>query len=106
MWKKVEGLEYKTQRLAPETGALRCGKVVDATAGHLDGAGVGHIEAGDQVQEGGLADAGFALQGDAFTLQKNQIDVREDGPVGLMEAGDPANANGFLARSIHLRDFG
>ena len=61
-------------------------------------AAVGHVEPRDQVQQGGLADAGLADDGDVFTGHHGERHAVEHAP-----AGGAAEGLGDIAEFEHVR---
>ena len=64
------------------------GHIPDVGAGHLDGTAVHIIEAHEQVDEGGLAAAGGADDGDALAGLDVQVQALDEGAVRQVAEGD------------------
>jgi hypothetical protein len=60
----VERLEHDAERAAAEAGELLLARDGEIEAAHADRAGVGTVDAADQVEERRLAAAGGADDGD------------------------------------------
>ena len=87
----MEELEDRADALASESGEAIGGEGFEGFAVELDGSGVGSVDAAKAVQERGLAGAGGADEGEAFTGTEGEADAAQDGPgvVGLADiAGD------------------
>ena len=92
MRQDVKSLENETHAGATQPGR---GGVIEAghgDAAHQDrvgfGARIGHIETGDQVQQGRLAHARVAHDGDELSRMEAAGKVRQDGPgigIGLRQ---------------------
>ena len=76
---QAEGLEDEADAMAAELGELAFVVLGDVLAVDRDVAGGGGVEAGDQVEQGGLAGAGAADQGDELAAGDLERDVA-DGP--------------------------
>ena len=64
---------------ARQRGEIALGEPVDALAGNLDLAGVGAIDAAEQVEQRRLARAGRPHDGDEIAAGDRQIEMVEDG---------------------------
>ncbi len=80
MRQDVEGLEDEADLVPPQAGAGVLVEPRDVLAADDDAAGVRRIEAGDQVQQGGLAGARLADHGDVLAGGQFEIERIEDRP--------------------------
>ena len=69
------------------------GGVPDVYAVDGDGAGGDVVEAGHEVDDGGLAAAGGAHEGDHLTGLRLQVHTLEDGANGVVAEGDALEAD-------------
>ena len=75
---QVEKLKHETDMTAAEKGAFDLVQTGYNPIIDTDGAGVGQVDAAEQVQQGGFAGAGLAEQGNELATVDIQIQVGED----------------------------
>ena len=89
---QVEGLVNETDALTPEQRAFAFGQCGDFDAGHVDGAGIGRVDAANEIEERGLARAAAPAQGDGFAACDVEVDAVEHEVVARAFAKAPGQA--------------
>src|SRR5204863_9360532 len=78
-----EPLEHDTHALAPQPGPVAFTHAPERLAAERDRALVGIVEAGEKVQQGGLARAGRAEHGDHLARFDRQINAHHRGDLAV-----------------------
>lgn len=87
MGQDVKGLEHEADRIPAERrprGLVERGEI---DARHRDFAGIGRVEPRDDVEQGRLANAGFAADRDMLTRREAQIEPLEQSPASRQGLG-------------------
>ena len=82
-----EGLEYETDIAAAHAGSGIVIKPSNFPVVQRDGAGIGQIQAGNQIQQGRFAAAGIADNGDIVARQEFEADILQDGALSRTRIG-------------------
>src|SRR5207249_2774957 len=69
-WDQIKELKYKAQVIAPEQCALARAEACDTGLAHVDVAGAGRINAGDQVEQRAFARSTAAPDGGELAFRK------------------------------------
>jgi len=88
---EIERLEDHTDGVAAVAGEFHRVDGSEVAAADVDGAGGGAIEAGQEIEEGGLAGAGAAEKSDKFAgadFERDVVDGGDDGVAESVVAGD------------------
>src|SRR5487761_2084768 len=103
---QIELLKYQTEPVAPQCRQAGIAEIRNGRVGEPYLAGVGPIEACDQMQERALAATGFAGQRDALACRDAQVHAAEYGDLlagGTIGLGQIANAQHDLLAGCHAK---
>ena len=73
----MERLEYEPHAITPQQGARGIVERSEFRPVKRNAAAIREVEAGNQIEQSGFADAGFAHDGDVFTRRHLEVDVSQ-----------------------------
>ena len=105
-WEEIEGLEDHADGVAAVGGEFCRIYGREVASADVDGAGGGAVESGQEIEEGGLAGAGGAEEGDEFALADFEGDVVDGGDGGVAEVIVAGNILGLDEGSSRGHGYG